>query len=303
MGLIKEIWRREIIGGLYKGNEFMNYSVNADDFVEGGTIVHIPQAGIPSNVEINRSSLPATVTERTDSEVVYTLKEFTSDPKLIRNIDTVQLSYDKMQSVLREDLANLREKTADWMLRLWTPAAANRILRTTGDAVLASAPAATGNRKGLRKEDLKKARLIFNKDGVPKEGRIALIPSDEMDYLLSDPDLLKRDSSMELELKNGVISRLYGFDLVERATVNVYDNAATPVAKNPGVAGAATDNQATLLWQRDQVEKAVGNIEPFYKIDDPTYYGSIFSFLVMMGGRNRREDNKGILTIVQAASA
>jgi hypothetical protein len=302
-GLIKEVWRKEIIGSLFKGNEFLRYSVNADEFVKDGTIVHIPQSGIPSNVEVDRASLPATVSERTDTDIVYTLKELTSDPKLIKNIDKYQLSYDKMQSVIREDMANIKEKGADWILRLWAPASGLRILRTTGAAVVAGSPGATGNRKAFVKEDLKRARLQFNKDKVSKEGRYALIPSDMMDALLSDPDLLKRDSSMELDMKNGVVTRLYGFNLIDRADVIVYDNAGTPVAKNPGVAGAATDNQAVLCWQQDQVECALGNVEPFYKIDDPTYYGSIFSFLVMIGGRNRRADNKGILAIVEAASA
>lgn len=302
-GLIKEIWRKEIIGSLFKNNEFLNYAVKADHLVVEGTIVHISQAGIPSGIEVDRTSLPATVSERTDSDITYSLKEFTSNPKLVRNIDTIQLSYDKMQSVISEDMNNLREKVADWMLRLWTPAEAAAILRTTGDAVAGAAPSATGNRKGLRKEDLKAARLKLNKQNVPKDGRKALIPSDMMDFLLSDPDLLKRDSSMELDVKGGVVARLYGFDLIERSTGNIYDNTATPVAKNPGAAGAATDNQAALLWHPDFVERAVGNVEAFYDIDNPTYYGSIFSFLMMMGGRRRREDAKGVIALIEAAAA
>jgi len=299
-GLIKEVWRKEIMGSLFKNNEFMRYSVSADEYVKEGTIVHISQAGVPSNVEVDRTSLPATISERTDTDIVYTLKEFTSDPKLIRHIDQIQLSYNKMQSVLSEDMGNIREKSADWMLRLWAPAPIGRILRTTGANVTASAPGATGVRKGLVKEDLKRARLLLNKENVSSTERYALIPSDQMDFLLSDADLLKRDSSLELDVKGGVITRLYGFNLIERSTVNVYTEAGTPLAKNPGAATAVTDNHAALIWQKDAVECAVGNVEAFYDMDKPEYYGSIFSFLLMMGGRIRRESNKGIISLVEA---
>ncbi|TKT89478.1 phage capsid protein [Dyadobacter frigoris] len=303
MALEVEIWKKEIIGLLYKSNEFLDYCVKADEYVNLGKIVHIPGSGQPSNVEIDRTILPATISKRTDTEVTYTLKEFTSDPKLVTNLETLQYSYDKVQSVLREDMATIREKVADWMLRLWSPADAASILRTTGAAVTSAAPGATGNRKGLTKEDLKKARLVMNKQKVLKEGRVALIPSDQMDFLLSDPDLLKRDVSMELDIKGGVITRLYGFDLIERSDVMIYTEAGTPVAKNPGAAGAATDNQATLLWQRDCVERAMGDVKMFYDIDKPEYYGSLFSFLIMMGGRGRRPDGKGVLSIVEASAA
>ena len=284
-------------------NEFLKWCVNASPYVKDGTIVHIPQAGIPSNVEVDRTSLPATVTERTDSDVVYTLKEFTSDPKLIRNIDTIQLSYDKMQSVISEDMATLREQVANWMLRLWTPADAAAIIRTTGDAVVAKAPAATGNRKAITLDDFANAQLTLDNQSVPQEGRKAIIPANMMAPLLVDIDLLKRDAGGELNIKDGRIARLFGFDIVTRPKVNVYTNAGTPVAKNPGVAGAVTDNLAGLFWHPQYVEGAVGSIEPFYKLNDPTYYGDIFSFLVMAGGRIRRADNKGVLTLVEDAAA
>ena len=33
--------------------------------------------------------------------------------------------------------------------------------------------------------------------------------------------------------------------------------------------------------------------------DDPTYYGDIYSFLVRAGGRIMRNDNAGVLSIIQ----
>ncbi len=189
------------------------------------------------------------------------------------------------------------------MLRIWAPLLAAQMLRTTGAATVGKAAGATGNRKGLTKEDLKKARLTLNNQNIPKEGRVALIPGDMMDMLLSDTDLLKRDAGKELDLAGGVVTRLYGFDLIERPTVNVYNAAGTPVPKDPDAATATTDNAAALCWHPMAVERALGTIDIFEKLGDPQYYGDIYSLLLMMGGRQRRGDGKGIVAIIEDASA
>ncbi|QQR95608.1 MAG: hypothetical protein IPJ93_02385 [Bacteroidota bacterium] len=40
----------------------------------------------------------------------------------------------------------------------------------------------------------------------------------------------------------------------------------------------------------------------FESLADPQYYGDIYSALVRMGGRKRRNDAKGIIGIIQAAA-
>jgi hypothetical protein len=68
-------------------------------------------------------------------------------------------------------------------------------------------------------------------------------------------------------------------------------------------AGSATDNAAVLCWQKNSVERALGMVDFFEDLGNPTYYGDIYSALVRVGGRIRRSDGKGILAIVQAAAA
>lgn len=298
-----EIWRNDIVEALYKSNIFLNKRFVADEYVLQGKVVHIPQAGAASGVVKNRTSLPATVTKRTDTDITYALDEFTTNPILIPNIDTLQLSYDKRQSVMQNDIAGLVELVADWTLRSWAVSAAGSILRTTGAAVTATAPSGTGNRKKFVKEDLKRAAVALNKQNIPKEGRIALFPSDLLGYLQDDADLIKRDVGAELDMKNGVIMRLYGFDIMERSSTVLYTNAGTPVAKDPDAAGATTDNQSVLCWHPMSVEGALGMVDTFERLNDPQYYGDVYSFLLMYGGRIRRNDNKGVISIVEDASA
>ena len=95
----------------------------------------------------------------------------------------------------------------------------------------------------------------------------------------------------------------HGITIYKRASVLDYTNATPPVAKAYNDAAAATDNDAVLVWQKNALERAVGEIVAFEKIGDPTYYGDIYSFLVRMGGRIRRNDQKGVMVIVQASAA
>lgn len=302
MALEKEIWQTHIEQGLFKGNEFLLRSKDESEYVMQGKVVHIPQAGVGSGVVKNRTVLPATVNKRNDAEVTYVIDEYTSNPVLIPNIDTVQLSYNKRDSVLEEDMNTLREKTADDLLRIWA-GTGSQIIRTTGAATSGKAAGATGNRKMFTKDDLRAARLKLTNQNVPKEGRVALLPADMMDTLLADSDLLKRDYASELDVKNGIIVRLFGFDLIERPTVNVYDAAGTPAPKDPGTASAVTDNAAALCWHPSFVARALGTIDMFEMLKSPLYFGDIYSFLVMMGGRQRRADLKGVVSVVEAAAA
>jgi hypothetical protein len=51
------------------------------------------------------------------------------------------------------------------------------------------------------------------------------------------------------------------------------------------------------------VERAIGTVNFFERIADPTYYGDIYSYLLRAGGRIRRNDSKGVAVIVQSPSA
>lgn len=309
-----EIWKNEIISNLFKSNKFFQYAFNADQYVVGGKAVHIPVSGTTPNVVKNRTELPAAVKIRTDSDIVYLIDTFTTDPILIEHADKVELSYDKRQNVLSDHQMVLNEVCAEWMIYNWFTYTHNsdiltgQIVRTTGAAVAShlatvnDGVAVTGNRKKFLKEDLKSAQTAMNKANIPTENRFALVDSDMLGQLMEDADLKGRDAihGGELNLKEGTIMKLYGFFIMERSTVLRFTNAGTPVAKDPDAASAAADNAAVLCWQQNSVERAKGSPEFFENEKDPTYYGDIYSALVRVGGRIRRSN--GVVAIVQEAA-
>ena len=83
MAIQKEIWTKYIQENLFKDNEFLNYAFNADQYVLEGKVVHIPNAGSTANVVKNRTTLPATVIQRADVDITYSIDEFTTD--VLRN--------------------------------------------------------------------------------------------------------------------------------------------------------------------------------------------------------------------------
>lgn len=304
MGLALELWQSDIVAPLFADNSFLSKAFNADQFVLAGKVVHIPQAGSPSNTVKNRAVFPATAVKRTDTEVTYALDEYTTDPRRIDQADKIEFSYDKRNSIIVDDKASMLEVVTNEFIYNWSPTVATSILRTTGAAVAAHLPGATGNRKLLTVKDVSNARFAMNKRNVSKENRYALVDSDQYSQLLdsmSEKDQIAFHA--QANVAEGTIGKLYGFSFYERSAGAKYNNAATPAPKTWDAVGAATDNAAVLFWQQNSVERALGTVLAFDNPGVATYYGDILSFLVRAGGRIRRADQFGIIAVVQDATA
>jgi len=298
MAIQVEIWEKDIVEGLWASNQFLEFAFNADQFVLQGKVVHIPQAGAAVGTKVNRTNLPAAVVRRTDVDITYAIDEITSDPVHLPNADTVELSYDKRTSITAQMRANMYEVAALNMIHRWAPDTAARLIKTTGDATAAHTNAATGNRKAIQLGDIKKAQLQFNRENIPSGDRYILIDADMMDQLTNEMTANQnRDFLSAYDEKNGVVGRLYGFSFIVRSQVIRYTGGGSK--KSWETAGAATDCAAALAWHTQSVERALGDVKFFEDLGNPQYYGDIYSALIRLGGRIRRDDNKGVLAIVE----
>lgn len=296
MAVQKEIWQRTIIEGLFADNNFLSKAVNDDMYVNEGKKVHIPNAGAPAGVVVNRTSLPAVVGIRNDVDVEYTLDELTTNPILIKYADTVELSYNKRNSVIDQDRKALIFNAAEAMLAAWLPGAANRVV-TTGAGVPAWTPSATGLRKKITPADVAALQLRFNADNVPQTDRYLLLDANMYQQLLEGMTNTQAIGFFNAaDVKRGVMGMLYGFEVMVRSTV--YRFAADGTLKAYGAAGAATDLAGGLAWQRDSLSRALGEVIMFDQVNNPEYYGDVYSFLVRVGGAIRRYDKKGVYAIV-----
>lgn len=300
MALDVEQWKPWILETLFKNNEFLNLAKNADEYVLMGKVVHIANSGAASSIERNRSSLPATVTQRTDVDVTYSLDEFTSDPRLLQLTEGQVISYNKMESMMGQDMRAIKQLVAEWMLYHWRAEGAANIIRTSGGTSPAYLADATGVRKLLTLSQFEEAQAVMDENDIPDGDRYAMLDARMHQQLvqLMNPTTYK-DFSKAMDLQKGIIGELYGFKFLKRSTAIRYDNTGTPVAKNPAAVNAATDNAGILVWHKDWVERAIGTTEIFEKLKDPQYYGDIYSLLIRAGGRKVEANGKGVLAIVQ----
>lgn len=297
MAIQKEIWMNTIVEGLFADNSFLSKAFNADEFVVEGKVVHIPNAGSPSNVSKNRSSFPATVSTRTDVDLTYNLDEYTTDPFRIPHADTVELSYNKRESVIRTDRAKLHESVAEGILLSWFPTSTYSI-KTTGSAVAAHTTDATGNRKAFTKAEVKSLMTRFDKQNIPQIDRYLLLDADMYSQLLdslSDKDSLAFHSA--IDVKNGIVGKLYTFNVMMRSRVGLYTGAGAVKAWT--TAGAATDNAAALAWHFNSICRSMGEVKVFDSENNPLYYGDIYSFLLRAGGRAMRNGVEGLCAVIQ----
>lgn len=297
MAIQKEIWMAAIIEGLFASNSFLSKAFNADEYVNNGKIVHIPNAGAPSGTKKNRTSLPATVTKREDIDITFPLDEYTTDPVLIPHADTVELSYDKRESVLRQDKLKLQDGVALDFIFNWSPAK-EQCIETTGKEVDAYTDKATGKRNGICKADVLGLMTRFNNDDIPQEGRYLLLDAQMYSQLLNDLTANENTAFLaSADAQNGILGKLYSFNVMMRSKVGLYTAAKAP--KVWSASGVATDLAAALAWHDRSVCRALGEVKAFENEGDPTYYGDIYSFLVRAGGRIMRNDKKGVVALIQ----
>lgn len=299
MAIQKEIWLTDIVENLYSSNPHLQFAHNADAFVLGGKVVHIPNAGASPTVTRNQSTFPVTVVTRTDVDITFSLDEFSSAPVKIANAEKYELAYDKRQSVIGQASNALAEIVGDWFFYYWSPTVSTQMVRTSG--ATSAAIYGTGVRKLLTVADVKAAQTLMNKNGVSQKDRYAELDADMYAQFTDDLGLTaNRDFSKYFDAEKGVIGKLYSFTFLDpRSTVLRYSNAATPVPNTPGAAGANTDHSAGLFWQKDAVTRALGTNELFEDMSNPLYLGDIYAALIRAGGRKRRNDGKGVIALVQ----
>ena len=311
----QEFWVSYIVEKLRRTNPHISLCTDESKFVKGGSVVYIPQAGAKPNVVKNRPFGAAVAVQRGDTAVMYGLDVFTTDPTAITYAEGAEISYEKTDSVLADHTDTLAETIGDELTFSWIrgikPAAngattveylpVGRRLSTSGDSTAVnSQDGQTGARKACTYVEFDTMQAIFNKDNVAKTDRYAMLES----FMLKEFQNSLTANMMAAfqgtaDLANGIVGKYAGFTILERSSVLAV--SANGTFRVPGEAIAATDNLASIFWQKGSVTKALGSTELFQDMGNPLYYGDIHSGLVKMGGRCKREDWKGIGLVVQTA--
>jgi len=286
-------------------------------FVKGGAVVYIPQSGAKPATQKNRNTYPANATKRADTALVYALDVWTTDPSHLPLAETLEISYDKTDSVLGDHVSTLIEAAGDEIIYNWVRAfkpannggviadnlPASKIVYTSGKLEdVNPVDGQTGQRNAVTADDVDLVQAMMNKDNVPKTERYALMESymyKQFIKSLSQNQMSAFQGGADLE--KGIVGMYAGFKFLDRSSVLAF--SVTGEARIPGEALDGNDNLGCFFWQKNSVTKAMGETHMFDDKGNPLYYGDVFSTLLKFGGRCRREDWKGVAAIVQTGGA
>lgn len=310
MAVEVEVWQNDIIGNLFKDNSFAAKAVSADQYVLNGKIVHIPRAGAPSASVKNPNAFPINAVQRSDDDIFYPLDVYAQPPKFVQNVEQAQLSYDKRQSIMGEQMSQLIEDAMNGVLIRWQFKAttigtdpANYEL-TTGGNTAATAPNATGQRKLFTKDVVGKIKLRMDIANIPADGRYAVLTANHyQQFLDSLSDAAQTNFYRLADMQKGVIGSYLGIQFMMRSTVSVWRKTGAVWAPvDTQAAGYAASDQtgdsaASLFWQESCVERARGDIGVFDNPGRAEYYGDVMSMNMRVGARQRRTE--GVIALIE----
>lgn len=298
MALQTQVWLKTLQENFFPDDSFVAKSENDSEYVQNKT-VHVPNAGKPSGVKVNRSILPAEVQERTDNELTYNIDELTTDPIRISNADSVELSYDKRSSILKNDKEELQRVASERILLSWAKGAdAAHPILTDGGERDAHTEKGTGKRKKMTANIIHQVALRMDKQNLSKKGRYLILDTDMYGDLLDSLTEAGRFAFLaSANVEKGTVGQLYGIDIFSRSEV-LRMKANGEIISDPAD-GDATEVAAGFAWQSGCVSHAFGEAKMFSSLDDPKYYSDIYSFLMRVGGSHRRYDKKGIFLVAE----
>ncbi len=308
-------------------NSFRNFSVNDGALAIGAKTMTLPQTsgevtggtGEPNYSAAHNAAatvLGAKVFKGTkksyDVTVLYT------DPYVIENNGTKEMTYDKRSAITTAQADYLQTRFADYVANGWTPsfsasAPSVKLIETTGTATRTSN--VTGGYAGLVKrityQDLLNVRKSFQKMnlGKPLTGIKALITSEMWEDLMQIAEIRDFEKTGKItSLIDGTLYSVLGFDfLVRDSSVNSNvslreaSGAYTKIAFDGALTSA--DVSSALFWHPDFVRRAEGGVDYFIRENDPNLRGDVLGMEARIGATIWREDEAGVVCLVEKKNA
>lgn len=262
-GIQKEIWTDILMEGFYPNGDFLTWSKDMSELVEFNTI-NLAEAGVDPNLLIDNAVYPINAATRVDVPNALVLRTLDTDSTIVRNLEKKELSYNKMESVVRGHRNTLRKGAIQLAAHFWAPTANGAFT-----PVLAATGALVNGRRLLTFDDVLRLRAaLVAIDADIASMALMLNPLHESDLLSADMKLYKEIIAS---------GKVFGFTLFTNSQTPRW-NAATGVKVPFQAAPAGTDTAASTCWSRDEVMKADGTVDVFAKYNDPDQKGDVINF-------------------------
>jgi hypothetical protein len=253
-GLNKEVWIKQLLEPMRAQMGWLSEADDMSEHVENDTI-NLADAGVDPDVLINNTTYPIPIVARTDNPIALPLDIMRTENTVVRDAETIWLSYNKLESVLRGHRNALLTTGRVRAAHAYAPAGDNTytpVIQSTGSLVSA--------RRLLKLEDLSSLKKRFDDFDAPEDNRIVLLSSAGADALRKQDISLFKEF---MKLPAGGYMNLFGFKIYPWNRQAVYDGSLAKKALN-AVAAPSTDRAALVTaFVGSEVMRAEGSLKMF----------------------------------------
>ncbi len=281
-GLLRESWIAGIKENPIPDTSFVSASVDMSEHVEANTL-HLAEAGIEPGVHEdwfsgNENPLPVAVIADIPSEVV--LKTYSTEQTRHRDLQDVELAYNKKDSVIRRHRTSLGKNIGQRASYAWstqTDDAFNKFMNLgANDSVIDAII------------DLEAFYGDLDLDGDALN--LCLSPQFRARIRKEDYKLYK-----EMNANNGEL--FYGFKIWKYSKNPLFTSAG--VKKPFGAVVEAGDRRCSFAWATDEVFRCFGDTKMYENIKDSGLQADTLSFAQRaLVGKIRANSPKYLATIV-----
>ena len=258
-GLQTEVWIAGIKENPIPNDSFLYKSVDLSQYVENNKL-HLAEAGVEPQVHedyfaSSSSALPVATIDDIANEVV--LKTYSTEQTLHRELQEIELSYDKRSSVIQRHRASLAKNLGKRAAWAWAPQKDNewnKVLALTGNDSIIDAII-----------DLK--QFMEEKDIV--EGVNICFTPEHFARIRKEDKRLYKDIMNE--------KQMYGINVFQYSQNPLYDG--TTKEKKPfGAVKASSDKRASFMWVTSEVFRCFGDVKMYATLRDAGLQADAISF-------------------------
>ena len=272
-GLYTEAWTGYMSKAFRTDPEGLGWYARIRSFDQyvNNDVIHFINIGGDPTVLVNNTTYPIGVETLDDADKAISLDKYQTKATVVTDDELYALSYDKMATVIERHKEAMAEKRYSRAIHSIAPtenATLTPVITTSGTAV--------DGRKILTRSDILKLKKQFDKNKVPKVGRILVLCADHI------ADLLENDQKFAGQYYNyetGKVSKLYGFEIYEYDDCPYY-NVSTLKKLTYGAIPTATDMQSSVAFHPVRMMKANGTTKTYASAakDNPTTQENLINF-------------------------
>lgn len=292
----------EFEDNLYQAFDPIRQFAKQDPVAAGGKTVNIPTAGALSysNITSSGHTYPRNAITRSDAATTYDLTQIEIDPIRIPNWEEFATNTNLRQSIFNDVTGLLGQYAIRTILNGFWSTSSSYEYATTGTKTYT-------NRHG----DVVKNLTLSDVANIARMLDLQKVPRDNERYLVLDPEMYAGlvaemaaagyVDTATMSFQSGMIPYIHGFKVIMLPEVGFATNNNTALQLVDAAAGA-TDCNFGFALHKNFVGFAVSNVNLFMQENSPEYYGAVMSGSFYAGGKYRRANPVGCITVYEKAS-